>query len=176
MSIIDCYVDRPVIRNTVGCHRKCFAFTSEFGQAIGYWWGAMWTDWLLFQSCYFPMWFGKKKLSIFKVKKIQGSLLVNEFSEFQIFLPGRVLENHFRRACYGSLIEESALCAYKCRAPSAWILARPSMNKIETYWWMYQELETKPFCAAFSFDKSDFSETWDRTWKSVGHRRASTEA
>lgn len=54
----------------------------------------------------------KKKLSIFKVKKIQGSLLVNEFSEFQIFLPGRVLENHFRRACYGSFIEESALCAH----------------------------------------------------------------
>jgi hypothetical protein len=52
-----------------------------------------------------------KKFFTYEVKKAQGSLLVNDFSEFQIFLSWRVLENHFRKECYGSLIEETALHA-----------------------------------------------------------------
>lgn len=56
---------------------------------------------------------GWKKISTYEVKKAQGSLLVNKFNEFQIFLSRRVLENHFRKRGCGSLIEETALHAYK---------------------------------------------------------------
>lgn len=46
---------------------------------------------------------GLEKKSAYEVKKAQGSLLVNEFSEFQIFLLWRVLENDCRKEVMGHL-------------------------------------------------------------------------
>lgn len=59
---------RALIRNRIEWRWKCFTFTSAFGQAVGHWWAGMWTHWSLFQSCYFPVWFGKK-FSTYEVKK-----------------------------------------------------------------------------------------------------------
>lgn len=42
-----------------------------------------------------------------------------------------------------------------CSLP--WILAQPLMDKIKTYWLLFQELETKLFCATFRFMTSQFS-------------------
>lgn len=91
---------RVLIRNRIEWHWRCFTFTSTFGQAVGHWWAGMWTHWSLFQSCYFPVWFGKKILYIWSQ---ESTLLVNKFSEVQFFLSWRVLENHFRKEVMGHL-------------------------------------------------------------------------
>lgn len=86
---------------------------------------------LLFSSM---VWGEKKRHSTYEVKKAQGSLLVNEFSEFQIFLSWRDLENHFRKEVMGFL-QKKLLCVHVrlstfCRLPG--ILAQPLMEKIKT--------------------------------------------
>lgn len=94
-----------------------------------------------------------------KSRKHKEAFWLTNLVEFQIFLLWRVLENHFRKKVMGRLWKK-LLCVHIrlstfCRLP--WILAQLLMDKIKTYCLPYQELETKPFCAAFRFMTSQIS-------------------
>lgn len=107
----------------------------------------MWSNWSLFQSCYFPMWFGKKSLHM-KSKKYKEAWLTNlvsfKFSSCGVSWKStsetRLLVT-YRRNCFACTEDRAS-----CRWP--WIPAQLLMGKIKIYWWLNLK---QIICAASRF-------------------------
>lgn len=155
MFIFNCYVDLSleVASNDIAV----FCFHVYIWAGCGTLWAGIWSNWSLFQSCYFPMWFGKKSLHT-KSKKYKEAFWLTNLVSFKFSSCGeswkitsekRLLVT-YRRDC-SACTWDSAFCRLHGVLPNLWWM----QSKPIDYW-----IWNKTICVAFRFMTSEgFSQT-----------------
>lgn len=144
MFIFNCYIELSLEVASVTLAVFCF---HVYIWAVGRWWVGIWSNWSLFQSCYFPVWFGKKSLHT-KSKKYKEAFWLTNLVSFKFSSCGESWKITSEKRLLVTYRRDICMHMRQCVLQVTWSLAQPLMDAIETYWLLNLK---QNHCVAFRF-------------------------